>query len=261
MALLQCNFYSDVLGTSTSMNVLLPESANNLGEHGCPVLYLLHGYSDDHTAWCRRSSIERYVSNLGIAVVMPNVHKSFYANMVHGDAYWDFISDELPKKVHSLFRVSNRRKDNFVAGLSMGGYGAFKLALRCPRKFAAAASLSGALNIDSEESAITDIKSEQFSNIFGEKSISESDSDLITLTNQYIKTDKMHYPVRFFQCCGTDDYLYEENLFFRENARNKGLELTYEEESGNHNWEYWDHKIQRVLQWMLKPKDFAEEQS
>lgn len=249
------------------MNVILPESIKwrNGAEKSAleerdafPVLYLLHGYSDDHSSWCRRTSIERYVSEMGIAVIMPNAHKSFYTNMKHGDAYWDFISDELPQKVNSMFNISNRRRDNFVAGISMGGYGAFKLALRCPRKFAAAASLSGTLNIGSNKNAISEIREAQFNKIFGNKPIEGSENDLIHLTSQYIGKEKIHYPIRFYQCCGTEDYLYNDNLAFRENARNHGLELTYEEESGNHNWEYWDRKIQRVLQWMMKPKDFSE---
>jgi S-formylglutathione hydrolase FrmB len=96
------------------------------------VLYLLHGLSDDDTAWLRRTSIERYVSELGLAVVMPQVHRSFYSDELHGLRYWTFLSDELPQLVDSFFHVSTRREDTFVAGLSMGGYGALKWALRQP---------------------------------------------------------------------------------------------------------------------------------
>ena len=110
-----------------------------------PVLYLLHGLSDDDTIWSRRTSIERYVAPLGIAVVMPQVHQSFYSDEVHGLPFWTFLTEELPALVHGFFRTSTRREDTFVAGLSMGGYGAMKWALREPHRFAAAASLSGAL--------------------------------------------------------------------------------------------------------------------
>lgn len=99
-----------------------------------PVLYLLHGLSDDHTIWHRRTSIERYVSALGLAVVMPNVGKSFYTDMANGGNYFTFITEELPTLVQSYFPVSAKREDNFIAGLSMGGYGAFKVALSCPEK-------------------------------------------------------------------------------------------------------------------------------
>ena len=107
------------------------------------MLYLLHGLSDDHTAWLRYTSIERYATARGLAVVMPAVHRSFYADEAHGHAYWHFVSEELPAIVAAFFRLSERREDTFVAGLSMGGYGALKLGLHHPERFAAVASLSG----------------------------------------------------------------------------------------------------------------------
>ena len=154
MALLHVNFFSDVLGMATSMDVILPEqTAGQIGMEGkasdklYPTLYLLHGMSDDHTIWQRRTSIERYVSDMGIAVVMPTTHLGWYTDMAQGNRYWTFISEELPAKCLSFFKnMSDRREDTFAAGLSMGGYGAFKLGLRCPDRFSAVASLSGGLD-------------------------------------------------------------------------------------------------------------------
>src|SRR6476619_7886720 len=130
------------------MTVILPQStAGQIGMTGSestgetPVLYLLHGLSDDDTIWLRRTSIERYVAALGLAVVMPQVHRSFYTDEAYGNRYWTYLSEELPEIVHGFFRLSRRREDTFVAGLSMGGYGALKWALRDPGRFAAAASL------------------------------------------------------------------------------------------------------------------------
>ena len=135
MALIQCSFSSDVLEVGTSMSVVLPQNAaSQIGvdaadSHGSavPVLYLLHGLSDDATAWTRYTSIERYATALGLAVVMPQVQRSFYRDQVHGGRYWTFLTQELPEVVRRFFRVSARREDTFVAGLSMGGYGAMKL--------------------------------------------------------------------------------------------------------------------------------------
>ena len=110
---------------------------------GHPTLWLLHGLSDDESIWSRSTSIERYVAPLGLSVVMPNVHRSFYTNMHSGYRYWDFVSEELLEKARGFFPLSSARADNFVAGLSMGGYGALKLAVTLPEQFAAAASLSG----------------------------------------------------------------------------------------------------------------------
>ena len=146
MVHLRCDFFSEALSLSTSMTVLLPQrTTTQIGLAGAatseppPVLYLLHGLSDDDTIWLRRTSIERYAAPLGLAVVMPQVHRSFYADQAYGGRYWTFLSEELPELIGSLFRLSDRREDTFVAGLSMGGYGAFKWALRQPGRFAAAA--------------------------------------------------------------------------------------------------------------------------
>src|SRR5919205_996148 len=151
MILNQLDFFSETLGMLSSMYVLLPQrmlaEMNSKRVPKYRTLFLLHGHSDDHTAWQRWTSIERYVEGLNLAVVMPAVHLSFYNDMVHGPAYWQFISEEVPALMHDIFPLSSKREDNFVAGLSMGGYGAFKMALTHPERFAAAASLSGALDI------------------------------------------------------------------------------------------------------------------
>ena len=151
MILTEVNFLSEVLTLHSTMYVLLPQ--RTLAETKSKrtpkyrTLYLLHGHSDDHTAWQRWTSIERYVEGLNLAVVMPAVNLSFYTDMAHGGKYWQFISEEVPAVVRDMFSLSSAREDNFVAGLSMGGYGAFKLALTYPERYAAAASLSGAVDI------------------------------------------------------------------------------------------------------------------
>lgn len=257
MALIQCDFASESLGMACSMNVILPQATpSQVGLKGVsrgqepPVLYLLHGYSDDHTIWTRRTSIERYVAELGLAVVMPNVHTSFYADMVQGGKYWEFISQELPEVCRSFFRLSDRREDTFVAGLSMGGYGAFKLALNYPERFAAAASLSGALLVDrlwerrdAEESGIF------FEPMFGSpEQFLGSENDLAGLVRQAGKNG-VDLPA-LFHCCGTEDFLIEENRAFDRLLDEQGFAHTYEEHPGDHNWGFWDEHIQRVLAWL-----------
>ena len=156
MALVTCDFFSDVLEVGCSMTVVLPQpTEEQIGVEGdaiprtdFPVLYLLHGLSDDHTAWLRYTSVERYAAAAGVAVVMPAVNRSFYANEVSGGRYWDYVADELPEIVGNFFRISQDPAQTYVAGLSMGGYGAMKLALTHPDRFAAAATLSGALDLD-----------------------------------------------------------------------------------------------------------------
>jgi putative tributyrin esterase len=254
MALIHCDFFSEVLGLSTSMYVILPQPAkkemgSKIRTTQYPTLYLLHGLSDDHTFWLRRTSIERYVEPLGLAVVMPAVHRSYYANMSAGGRYWTFVSEELPEIAQNLFGLSALREENFVAGNSMGGYGAFKMALGKPGQFCAAASLSGALDLFTAFQSTEDKDRTEWRNIFGDMNkIADSSNDLLFLAKNLLDTKKLQ--PKLYQWCGTEDYLYKGNLKFVKSAKELGLDLTYEESPGDHEWEYWDQKIKRVLEWL-----------
>ena len=262
MALIRCDFYSDALNVSTSMTVLLPEQTRSqIGLAGAPpadpvgfpTLYLLHGLSDDHTIWQRRTALERYVAPLGLAVVMPAVSRSFYADEASGLDYWTFLADELPAKVESMFRVSDRREDRFVAGLSMGGYGAFKWALRRPDRFAAAASLSGAVDlarIQRDRHRSQDPRMMQ--RIFGEAVVAGSDDDLFALLDTVVD------PPPLYLACGTGDHLIDDNRRFAAACAARGIDLTSEFGDGAHDWAYWERTIQDVLAWLpLRSRDAA----
>lgn len=252
MAHLDCKFFSDTLGMASSMQVILPEHPPGRaggfdGDRRYPTLLLLHGLGDDDTIWQRRTSIERYVEPLGLAVIMPNVHRSFYTNMKYGLRYWDFVLDELMTKACAFFPLSRRREDNFVAGLSMGGYGAFKLALRNPDRFAAAASLSGALDV----TRFRREREADFALVFGDTELAGSEHDLFELASDLAASDGQKPAL--FQCCGTEDFLYRANVDFRDHVSPLALDHTYEEGPGGHDWAYWDAMIQRVLGWLPLP--------
>jgi putative tributyrin esterase len=256
LAHLRCDFFSDVLGLSTSMTVILPQQTSaQIGLRGKapdanpPVLYLLHGLSDDDTIWLRRTSIERYVAAMGLAVVMPQVHRSFYTDEARGLRYWTFLTEELPELVSRFFRVSSHPTETFVAGLSMGGYGAFKWALRHPGRFAAAASLSGALNIAGKKRSEGWPQDPAFADrLFGNRSPAGSDDDLTSLVKR-TGLSAATCP-RLYLCCGTDDELYADNVHFRDAAVEHSLPLTVDFGPGEHEWGYWDAKIQDVLSWL-----------
>jgi putative tributyrin esterase len=256
MALVHCQFFSQVLGLMSTMSVILPDplppekEVTPAGRPGrYPTLYLLHGMSDDHTVWLRRTSVERYVEGLSLAVVMPAVQRSFYADTVSGQPYWTFISQEVPFVARSFFPLSAAREENYVAGLSMGGYAAFKLALTYPERYAAAASLSGALDVvhlaqEEEAAGLGEMKQ-----IFGEvKALAGGPNDLFSLAAQAAAQSGPRPSL--YQWCGTDDFLYEDNLHFRDHAEALGLSLVYEEGAGGHEWACWDAQIQRVLAWL-----------
>jgi putative tributyrin esterase len=253
VAHLRVDFFSDSLSLSTSMTVLLPQrTTTQIGMAGAttdgppPVLYLLHGLSDDDTIWLRRTSIERYVAPLGLAVVMPQVHRSFYADEHYGRAYWTFLSEELPRLVGSWFAVSQRREDTFVAGLSMGGYGALKWALRQPERFAAAASLSGAVDIAGlRKNRIRPEDPRMFDRILGGSPAGPGD-DLFALLG---RTDPATLPA-LYVCCGEQDELIGDNRALLEACAAASVPVTTSCGPGGHDWAYWDATIQDVLAWL-----------
>lgn len=247
MALLTCDFYSDALQVGTSMTVVLPQpTQTQIGVPGGvasgapPLLYLLHGLSDDHTAWNRYTSISRYAEAAGLAVVMPAVHRSFYSDERHGHHYWEFVSEELPSVVRTFFRVSDDPADTFVAGLSMGGYGAVRLALTHPDRYAAAASMSGALDITR---AMADpIRAELSRRIFDDAVRPEE--DLHSLLERAPAVPPLHLS------CGTDDPLIGHTTGFAEAARAAGHDVTLDLRPGGHEWSLWDALVQDVIAWL-----------
>ncbi len=262
MSLLKFNYSSRTLEGDTEINVILPEPfppsedgskkiEREIPSGGFPTLYLLHGLTENHTAWIRKSSIERYAAEQGLGVIIPDAGGSFYTDMACGRNYWTYLSKELPEVCHRYFPLSERRDENFVAGLSMGGYGAFKLALRETERFAAAASLSGALDMASIVEDVEDPEErEKLEWVFGDlEGVRGSKNDLLHLARNL---DRSNAPKpRLFQCCGTEDFLYEANLSFKRTVDELSLELTYTEEKGaSHEWQYWDRMIQRVLKWL-----------
>lgn len=247
MALLHVQFYSHVLELSVNMNVILPQRLPNETSKKYPTLYLLHGMHDDYSGWMRKTSIERYAQEKGIAVVMPEVHLSFYADTAYGMKYWQFISKELPTICRDFFpNMSDKREDNYVAGLSMGGYGAMKLGLVTSENFSYVASLSGALDLF----ALAIGGSERyFRSLFGSiEQYLNSENDLFAQAELLAQSNK---PLpKLYIWCGTEDGLYSHSVKFSKLCKELGYDVTYEESAGDHEWQYWDAQIKRVMQWL-----------
>lgn len=253
MALFQADLYSGVLGMHTEVNVILPDrlrrGMTGLGakrEGPLQALYLLHGMSDNHTAWCRQTSIERYASEYNLAVIMPTTGLYWYTDVPGGQKWWTYISQELPEMIHDFFPgISTLPEHTFAAGLSMGGYGALKLGLRGGGRFSHVASLSGAVNIARDHESPGD--EAYFNGIFGtNEAAAGSFNDLIAAAEELPEADRP----RVYMWCGTEDFLYGQNVLMRDHLAKLGYDLTYEESPGDHQWKYWDERIQRVLKWL-----------
>ena len=256
MAFIRCNFYSDVLAQATEINVILPEyikSCTSVDSHPIerdfPVLYLLHGYNGDESVWSRYTSIERYVGKYPLAVVMPRGNHGRYVDSPEtGYDYFTFITQELPQKTKHFFNISTKREDTFIAGLSMGAYGAMRAALGRPDLYAAAASLSGGLNAQAtyEGNAFRPHLKDAMGQDLDEARRREN--DVMELLEKRVNA-RADLP-KLFVSCGTEDSLYSHNTAFRDKCRELGVDLTYDEEPGVHDWIYWDKAIQKVLPWL-----------
>jgi S-formylglutathione hydrolase FrmB len=247
VAVLTCDFFSESLMVGTSATVVLPqETQDQIGlldqrlPGSPPVLYLLHGLSDDHTAFRRFTSIERYAVARGLAVVMPAAGRSFYADEAHGHRYWTYVSEELPRVVGQFFDVSQEPSDTFVAGISMGGYGALKWVLTHPQRFGAAACLSGALDLVafSKDPDREEVMGRVFDHQVG------AADDLFELVRRAKDVPPLHVS------CGTEDWLYPSCRRFAEEATAAGATVTADFRPGEHAWSLWDAVLQDVIAWL-----------
>lgn len=252
MSFITCNLFSNNLGMATSINVIIPERFRGIKrEGGFPVLYLLHGLSDDNSAWCRYTSIEKYAEKRGIVVVMPWAGKSFYTDMKYGDRVFTYISEELPEFCENTFPISGKREDRFIAGLSMGGYGAFKFALSKPENYAAAASLSGALDIIGLMKRENEIPNAVMLKkaIFGDEAKRSYDKDDLFILLDRAAASGADMP-KMFMICGTEDFLYQDNVNFSKQLEKQVPGAKIRWEPGVHDWDFWDKHIQEVLEWL-----------
>lgn len=247
MALFEMKYFSKALKMAVSVTVILPEYLKNEGK-SFKTLYLFHGLSDDHTAWTRYSSIERYAKSCDIAVVMPSVSRSWYADTAYGAKYFTFVAEELPTVCRGYFKgMSERPEDNFVGGLSMGGYGAIKLAMTYPERFGGCISLSGALDITRKNRpyALEEWQGNFGFDIDSAGALEGSDNDIFALAERNAKEGKKM--PEFFLWCGTEDSLIEINRKYKKLLEELEIKHTYSESEGNHSWKWWDKHIERAV--------------
>ena len=247
MAFMACSFKSEVLGQEVGFNAIIPQNVEN----NIKSIYLLHGLSDNHSNWSRLTSVERYAKEHNIAVFMPNVDRSFYTDMKYGRNYYTYISDEFIKYTRQVFKLSTKREDTFIAGLSMGGYGAFKIALRNPHIFSAAASFSGVLDIVKRFKESPTWEKEKLL-IIGENPDFEGENAKENLKYLLENFDKNSPKVRLYQACGTEDFLYEDNQNFIKWVEKTDFEHEYHEGPGGHEWKFWDKHIEKAIEFFLK---------
>jgi putative tributyrin esterase len=234
---------SDSLAKATSAFAIVPE----LKQGPFPVLYLLHGLWDDYSGWMRKSSIERYVRDLPLIVIMPDGARSFYTDSPISPVaqYESYITKDLVTFVDSVFQTIPERRGRAIAGLSMGGYGALKLALKHPDIYCAANSHSGALAAVTAGPREGVITSEEFRVNFGDAPSGGPD-DLFAIAE---RADRGTLPALRIDC-GVDDHLIDSNRRFHSHLTELCVPHDYIEFPGIHDWLYWDTHVQEALVWI-----------
>lgn len=246
MAYFNSTFFSSTLCMMTDVAVVIPDNGVKRLENGdYPVLFLLHGLSDNHTAWSRRTKLDLYAEETGIAIVMPEVQRGFYQNMAYGLPYYTYIVDELPKLCNQFFRTTLDPAHTFVAGLSMGGYGAMRCALTYPERYAKAACTSAVTDVCRFfETNPCGMGKAEITSLFGDGI--EEDEDLFKLA----ASGKTFPPI--YQVCGESDFLIEDNRRFHAHLEECGVVHTYEEWAGAHEWRFWDTAIEKFLRFFAQ---------
>lgn len=256
MAHLKINYFSNALLKDCQMDVLLPQVTadtpdwNSETLNDLPVIYLLHGMSDDNTSWLRKTRLERLIKYTPVAVILPNADLSWYANTSFDMNYYDEIAIELPKLVHSFFpQISTKKEKNFIVGSSMGGFGAYKIALST-NNFSYAAALSGAFNPSGSNKILDSFRPQNYwdSVISKRDDFENSSANLVHLAEQKLALNQ-EMP-KLYAWCGRQDFLYEDNLNFIDSLEQLNIRVDSEFTNGKHDWYYWDKFLENVLEWL-----------
>lgn len=241
MAKIQCNVISYTLMRTVDIDVILPsvsipeamapmmggEKPSHDYSNKYPVLYLLHGFGNNHGQWGGYSNIELYAEERKIAVVMISGENKNYINQ-ESDLFYDFIENELPEFIEGAFPISSRKEDRYIAGLSMGGFGALYHGLVNTHKYQAIGAFSAALEMVGNPVDIYDV-------------LENSDGNIAV-----------------YMTCGDKDFVYESNLKFIEIMKKK--EMNFDWVSVNdyeHEWRFWDLAVERYLDWIPRTDCYA----
>lgn len=256
MAEFECRYYSRVLARNVVFYAMLPdgggsgEEAPRCPEGRFPTAFLLHGGLEDCFAWPQKTSLVRYAQRYGLAAVAVSYENSYLTDLRTGSDYWTWINDDLIPYVRSVFPLSARRADTFVAGASMGGYCAAKLALRRPDTFGGLAILSGAVDSGDELKGTPDpmnYRNPFFIDAFGSREqYLGSENDVVALLRSF--EGRAEELPKIYHCCGTKDKLYRDNTLYRDLALAIGADITWEEAEEGHTWEFWDICIQHAME-------------
>jgi S-formylglutathione hydrolase FrmB len=271
--ILQGNVFSETLNMTTGLSVFFPEKLQKRTAYRAA--YLLHGLHGDNRTWLHNTMLPVIAKHTDTVFIMPEVGRSFYADMKFGYRYFTYVSEELPQICKRNFNISTEWEDTAVMGCSMGGYGALKLALSKPDRYGFCGAISPAclfLNeilqglrkeweryaqLGHDEASIV----RDFKMIFGED-FQYGGSDIILKLAKNIEkpVEKTVEKPKIYMTCGTEDNLIVDNRRFAKEMKEMAFDYTYEEWAGVHDWQFFNTSLIKVMQaWTRgQESDFAE---
>ncbi len=252
MALIQMNYISKALFRTVPVYVILPadkfdadtDRYLNDENHKYKTLYLLHGLLGNYIDWVSETRIQKWATEKNLAVVMPSGDNSFYfKSRTPWNDYGTFIGEELVEMTRRMFPLSDKREDTFIAGLSMGGFGALRNGLVYSDTFSYVAGLSSAIHIFDDVSEDANIG--LFDNI---EAASKTNMNPKVAALEMLE-EKRSIP-NIYMACGTKDDLMGANVRFRDFLLENGIDVTWDEDDYGHDWDFWDSQIKKVLDWL-----------
>jgi len=243
MAVFKGNWYSQTLQMDTHITVCIPDAPKSPKA----TVLLLHGLKGDADVWMNRVGIEYFANKYELAFIMPEVQRSWYMDMAYGLDYFGYVSEEVPLLAQKYFNIPVDAEHLYIGGLSMGGYGTIRCALKQPQRYAGVMSFSARVYMEERAFLHNDDRSvREFQGLLGldRKTGMENYTDVSALIAS--RKDAPKKPV-FYVACGTEDGLYPESVRFTEEMRKNGFEVIYEEWPGIHSWEFWRESLPRGL--------------
>jgi len=252
---------SPVLGHDIAYSIYLPPGYG-VDKINYPVLYLLHGYTDDQTGWVQFGDVQRIATAAiergdvpPLIIVMPDAGVSWYVNDVKGKVRYEdaFFNDFIPY-IEKTYPVLAKKEFRAVAGLSMGGYGALLYALKHPDYFSVCVAMSAAIFTDEEIKAFPQDRRAMFDDLFGDFSNGLpqhwKDNSVLEIIKNY--PDDKKNQVRFYIDCGDDDFLYRGNAALHVALRDQNIPHEFRMRDGAHTWSYWRSCLKAGLKFIGK---------
>ena len=255
MAIAEITLHSNSLGTNSSVTVCMPECPDGGWKPGVKyqVLWLMPGGGGDGSEWARFTCIEQYALQYNFFAISPATYMSLYTDMYYGnpDKFFTYISEELPQMMRWMFPISTAKEDNFVAGFSMGGYGAFKLAMTYPDSFAALGTFGGVhdmVDTVTRNHLHDGVLDRHFFLAFNTvEDLVGSKNDAMYLAEK--NAERGNFGPRMFFSVGEDDFCNSFNVRARDRLTAKGYEITWDVAPGNHSYLYCESRLKTFIEW------------